>query len=69
MPISAYQAYLQNALDNYQDNFTKLALLSHTNGIPIPPHNIDLIWATTGLLMLYIAAHLLAAGGAAISES
>jgi hypothetical protein len=47
----------------------KLALLSYTNGTPIPPHDIDSIWATTSSIMLYIAVHLLAAGGAAISES
>ncbi len=52
--VDHYQAYMQNALDNYQDNFAKLALLSHTNGTPIPPHNIDSIWVTTGLIMLYI---------------
>jgi hypothetical protein len=67
--VDCYQAYMQNALDNYQDDFTKLALLSYTNGTPIPPNNIDSIQATTGLIMLYIAAHLLASGGAAISES
>ena len=58
--MDCYQAYMQNALDNYQDDFTKLALLSYTNGTPIPPNNIDSIQATTGLIMLYIAAHLLA---------
>jgi hypothetical protein len=63
-----YQAYMQNALDNYQLDFAKLAFLSYTNGTPIPPHNIKPIWATTGLIMLYIAAHLLAASGAPISE-
>jgi len=66
--MDRYQAYMKNALDNYQDNFAKLVLLSHTNGTPIPPHGIDSIWATTSLIMLYIAAHLLAAGKAAISE-
>jgi hypothetical protein len=60
---------VQNALDNYQDNFAKLALLSYTNGTPIPPHDIDSLQATTNLIMLYIAVQLLAAGGAAISES
>ncbi len=53
----------KNALDNYQDDFAKLSLLSYTNGTPIPPHNIDSIRATTGLIMLYIPVHLLAADG------
>jgi hypothetical protein len=35
--MDCYQAYLQNALDDYQDNFAKLALLSYTNGTPILP--------------------------------
>jgi hypothetical protein len=61
--------HMQNALDDYQDDFAKLALLSYTYGTPIPPHDIVSIWATTGLIMLYIPAHLLAAGGAAIFES
>jgi hypothetical protein len=34
----------------------------------IPPHDIEPIWVTTNSIMLYIAAHLLAAGGAPISE-
>jgi hypothetical protein len=47
----------------------KLAFLSYNNGTPIPPHDIEPIQATTSLIMLYIAAHLLAIGGAPISES
>jgi hypothetical protein len=46
----------------------KLAFLSYNNGTPIPPHDIKSIWATTGLIVLYIAAHLLATGRAPISE-
>jgi hypothetical protein len=60
---------MQNALDDYHKDFTKLAFLLYNNGIPIPPHNIEQIQATTGLIMPYIAAHLLATGGAPISES
>jgi hypothetical protein len=67
--VDPYQAYMQNALDGYQDDFAKLAFLSYNNGTPIPPHNIISIWAITGLIMIYIAAHLSAAGGAPISES
>jgi hypothetical protein len=43
MDVDRYQAHMQNALDNYQDDFTKLAVLSYTNGTPIPPNNIDSI--------------------------
>jgi hypothetical protein len=66
--MDRYQAYMQNALDGYQDNFAKLAFLSCNNGTPIPPHDIKPIRVTTGSIMLYIAAHLLATGGAPISE-
>jgi hypothetical protein len=55
-------------LDNHQDDFAKLALLFYSNGTPIPPHDIDSLWATTSLIMLYIAVHLWATGSAAISE-
>jgi hypothetical protein len=67
--VDHYQACVQNALDDYQDDFAKLAFLSYNNGTPIPPHDIQPIRATTGMIMLYIAVHLLAAGGAPISES
>jgi hypothetical protein len=66
--MNCYQAYMQNALDNYQDDFAKPAFLSYNNSTPIPPHNIKPIRATNSLIMLYIAAHHLAAGGAPISE-
>jgi hypothetical protein len=64
-----YQTYIQNDLDDYQDNFAKLAFLSYNNGTPIRPYNIKPMWATTGLIMLYIAVHLLTAVRAPISES
>jgi hypothetical protein len=54
-----YQAYMQNALDHYQDDFAKLAFLSCNNSTPIPPHDNKPNWATTGLILLYFAAHLL----------
>ncbi len=69
MDMDHYQAYMQNALDDYQDDFTKLALLSHINGTPIPPQDINSIRATTSLIMLYIAVHLLTSDKVAISES
>jgi hypothetical protein len=66
--VNRYQANMQNALDDYQDKIAKLAFLSYTNATPIPPCNIKPIWATTSLIMLYIAMCLLAAGGAPVSE-
>jgi hypothetical protein len=62
LDMDCYQAYMQNALDDYQEDFAKLAFLSYNNGTPIPPHNIKPIWVTTSLIMLYIAGHLLATG-------
>jgi hypothetical protein len=67
LDVDRYQAYMQNTFEDYQDNFAKLAFLSYNNGTPILPHKP--IWATTGLIMLDIAVHLLATGGAPISES
>jgi hypothetical protein len=69
LDVGCYQAYMQNALEDYQDGFTKLAFLSYNNNTPIPPCDIEPIRATTHLIMLYIAAHLLATGGAPISKS
>jgi hypothetical protein len=60
---------MQHALDGYQDDFSKIALLPYTNGTPISHYDISSLQATTGLIMMYIAAHLLAAGKVAISES
>jgi hypothetical protein len=56
-------------LDDYQDDFTIIALMLHTNGHPIPPHKIDSLHETTGSIMSYIALQFLGAGGDAISES
>jgi hypothetical protein len=67
--VQHYQAYLQQALDNYQDDFTIIALMLRTNDNPIPPHKINSLRKTTGSIMSYIALQLLGAGGGAISES
>jgi hypothetical protein len=37
MNIECYQAYLQQTLDDYQDNFAIMASLMHTGSTPIPP--------------------------------
>ncbi len=67
--IQCYQAYLQQVLDNYQDDFTIIASMLRTNGHPIPPHKIDSLCETTCSIMSYIALQLLGAGGDVISES
>jgi hypothetical protein len=39
--VQRYQAYLQQALDDYQDYFTIIASILRTDGHPIPPHKIN----------------------------
>ncbi len=68
MNIEHYQAYLQQILDDYQDDFAIMASLTHTGSTPIPPHEINLIRETTALIMPYIALQLLGAGGEAVLE-
>jgi hypothetical protein len=47
--------------------FAIMASLTRTGSTPIPPHEINLIWETTALIMSYIALQLLGAGGEAVS--
>ncbi len=56
-------------MNNYQDDFTIIALMSHTDGHPIPPHKINSLCETTGSIISYISLQLLGADGDAISES
>jgi hypothetical protein len=65
--VDCYQAYAE-CIGQLPRQFCQVALLSYTNSSPIPPRDINSIQATTRLTMLHIAAHLLAAGRAAISE-
>ncbi len=68
MNVECYQAYLQQTLDNYQDDFAIMASLTHTGSTPISTHEINSIWETTALIMSYIALQLLGAGGDTVSE-
>jgi hypothetical protein len=68
MNVELYQAYLQQTLDDYQDDFAIMASLTRTGSTPIPPHEINLIRETTALIMSYIALQLLGAGGEAVLE-
>ncbi len=61
--LECYQAYLQQTLDDYQDNFAIMASLTCTGSTPIPPHEINSIGETTASIMSYIALQLLGAGG------
>jgi hypothetical protein len=68
MNVECYQAYLQQTLDDYQDDFAIMASLMHTGSTPIPPHEINLVRETTAFIMSYIALQLLGAGGEAVLE-
>jgi hypothetical protein len=68
MNVERYQAYLQQTLDDYQDDFAIMATMMRTSSTLIPPHEINLIWETTTLIMSYIALQLLGAGGEAVLE-
>jgi hypothetical protein len=45
--VECYQAYLQQTLDDYQDDFAIMASLTHTGSTPISPHKINSIRETT----------------------
>ena len=68
MNVQHYQAYLQQALDKYQDDFIIIASTLRTDGPPIPPNKIESLRVTTGLILSYIALQLLSAGGDAILD-
>jgi hypothetical protein len=68
MNIECYQAYLQQTLDDYQDDFAIMASLTCTGSTPIPPHVINLIRETTASITSYIALQLLGTGGEALLE-
>ncbi len=65
MNVEHYQAYLQQTLDDYQDDFAIMASLTHTGSTPIPPHEINLIRETPAIIS-FIALQLLGAGGEAV---
>ena len=64
-----FQSYLQQALDEYQDDLTIISTMSRSEGHPIPAITIEPLREATGQMMSYIALQILNAGGDAIPES
>jgi hypothetical protein len=69
MNVQWYQFYLQQALDEYQDDLTIISSMSRTKGHPIPTIAAESLREITGRMMSYIALQILSAGGDAILES
>jgi hypothetical protein len=67
--IQRFQSYLQQALDEYQDDLTIISTMSCSEGQPIPTITIKPLHEAAGQMMSYIALQILNAGGAAIPES
>jgi hypothetical protein len=69
MNVLLFQSYLQQALDEYQDDLTNISTMSHSEGHPIPTTTVELLREATGQMMSYILAlQILNAGGDAILE-
>jgi hypothetical protein len=66
--VKHYQANLQSALDNYHDNYAQLVYSSIIDNAPILPHKSGSIWEITCMIMSYVAAQLLEAGGEVMLE-
>jgi hypothetical protein len=49
-----FQSYLQQALDEYQDDLTIISTMSHSEGHPIPTIVVELLRKTTRRMMSYI---------------
>ena len=49
-----FQSYLQQALDEYQDDLTIISTMSHSEGHPIPTIVVKLLRKTTRRMMSYI---------------
>jgi hypothetical protein len=67
--VLRFQSYLQQALDEYQDDLTIISTMSHSEGHPIPTIAIEPLRKATGQMMSYIALQILNAGGDDIPES
>jgi hypothetical protein len=65
--VQRFQSYLQQTLDEYQDDLTIISTMSQ--GQLIPTITIEPLRKTAGQMMSYIALQILNAGGAAIPES
>ncbi len=68
MNINQFQANLQSALGDYDDDVAKLVSSSTANNVPIPPHEIDSIQKSTQSIMSYIAGQLLATDSEVVLE-
>jgi hypothetical protein len=68
--VQRFQSYLQQALDEYQDDLAIISTMSCSEGQPIPTMiTIEPLRKATRQMMSYIALQILNAGGAAIPES
>ncbi len=61
--VQRFQSYLQQALDEYQDDLTIISTMSHSEGHPIPAITIEPLCKATRQMMTYIALQILNAGG------
>jgi hypothetical protein len=53
--VQQFQFYLQQALDEYQDDLTIISTMSRSEGHPIPTITIEPLREATGQMMSYIA--------------
>ncbi len=65
--VLQFQLYLQQTLDEYQDDLTIISTIS--KGKLVPTITIEPLHETAGQMMSYIALQIFNAGGAAIPES
>jgi hypothetical protein len=55
--VQQFQSYLQQALDEYQDDLTIISTKSRSKGHPIPTITVELLREATGQMMSYFALH------------
>jgi hypothetical protein len=67
--VQQFQSYLQQALDEYQDDLTIISTMSRSERQLIPSITIEPLREAAGQMMSYIALQILNAGGAVIPES
>ena len=67
--VQCFQSYIQQALDEYQDDLTIISSMSRTKDHPIPTIVVESLRETTQRTMSYIALLILSAGEDAILES
>jgi hypothetical protein len=67
--VQQFESYLQQALDEYQDDLIIISTMSRSEGQLIPTITIEPLHEAAGQMISYIALQILNAGGAAIPES